>query len=513
MDELKQKLIDYAGNNPAIFSIKDADINSALESIYPEVDMGTTQLTKKKRAGLYLIGNEPVCETCGCGLSDRPNWRKSNTTPERSTPYWSWPRTCSASCNQKLIESTGVRRKTFIAKFGVDNPMKLPEISETAVSRRQTDWRKAGINQSRRKLIEGGGDANIINQLKLDITDKDSCEHDAEVMKSVGDALTDTLGRKATREDICNATGIKKAKLDRIFANSDVHYMAFRSPKNTSRGAMEVYDFISGFVSAKLNDWSLTKYEIDVFVPSKNIGIEYNGAWCHSELMGKDKLYHLGKTELAESNGIKLFHIIDWEWDDPIKREIWKSIIKTSLGFADRKLYARSCRVEPVTSPIARKFMDENHLSGFAGASHHIALVLGDEIVMMLSYGQSRFDSTTEVIRIATKLNTVVVGGVSRLISKIDASEITCFANRRHSSILNCGYSNCMEYVGSTQPNYFWFEKREYAPISRQQTQKHKLKALIGDSFDPAKTESENMFSAGYDRIWDCGNLKFALTK
>jgi hypothetical protein len=38
--------------------------------------------------------------------------------------------------------------------------------------------------------------------------------------------------------------------------------------------------------------------------------------------------------------------------------------------------------------------------------------------------------------------------------------------------------------------------------------QKHKLAKII-KVFDPNLTEWENMQLNGYDRIWDCGNLKY----
>ena len=35
------------------------------------------------------------------------------------------------------------------------------------------------------------------------------------------------------------------------------------------------------------------KFELDVYIPSKHIAIEYNGIYWHSELNGKNKNYHL----------------------------------------------------------------------------------------------------------------------------------------------------------------------------------------------------------------------------
>ena len=47
-----------------------------------------------------------------------------------------------------------------------------------------------------------------------------------------------------------------------------------------------------------------------------------------------------------------------------------------------------------------------------------------------------------------------------------------------------------------------------YVLESRIKYQKHKLGKLL-ETFDPAKSEIENMKLNGYHRIFDCGNLVF----
>ena len=42
--------------------------------------------------------------------------------------------------------------------------------------------------------------------------------------------------------------------------------------------------------------------------------------------------------------------------------------------------------------------------------------------------------------------------------------------------------------------------------------QKHKLKDKL-ENFDSDLTEVENMINNGYNRIYDCGNLKFVYIK
>ncbi|MCD8208271.1 MAG: hypothetical protein LUD72_10075 [Bacteroidales bacterium] len=68
----------------------------------------------------------------------------------------------------------------------------------------------------------------------------------------------------------------------------------------------ELYAFIKNLCpDAIRNDRAiLDGQEIDILVPSLNIGIEYNGLIWHSEAFGKGREYHLNKTALCEQKGV-----------------------------------------------------------------------------------------------------------------------------------------------------------------------------------------------------------------
>ena len=69
--------------------------------------------------------------------------------------------------------------------------------------------------------------------------------------------------------------------------------------------------------------------EIDIFIPEKNIGIEYNDCYWHSAKF-KDKYYHQKKTLLAREQCIELIHVWEDWWMG--KRDIVKSILSARLG-------------------------------------------------------------------------------------------------------------------------------------------------------------------------------------
>lgn len=57
--------------------------------------------------------------------------------------------------------------------------------------------------------------------------------------------------------------------------------------------------------------------EIDIYLPDVMIGIEFNGTYWHSNA-NVSKHYHEDKSKLANDKHIRLIHIYEFEWNDPI---------------------------------------------------------------------------------------------------------------------------------------------------------------------------------------------------
>lgn len=96
-----------------------------------------------------------------------------------------------------------------------------------------------------------------------------------------------------------------------------------------SKGEDELFEFVKSLSedSIQRERTVITPYEIDVYIPSKKIAIEYNGLAWHSEKFKhyEAKTYHLMKTNLCNEKGIRLIHIFEDEWLE--KKEIVKSML------------------------------------------------------------------------------------------------------------------------------------------------------------------------------------------
>lgn len=278
---------------------------------------------------------------------------------------------------------------------------------------------------------------------------------------------------------------------------------------------IEIKEFVEdlGFKTIKNSRKFITPFELDLYISEKNIAIEYNGLYWHS--FGKDdhenKKFHLNKTILAKENNIQLFHIFENEWLNPIKQEIWKSIIKSNLGINTR-IGARKCKIKILSNEESRIFLDNNHLQGSCNASIKIGLIYNDKIISILTLAKPRFNKNYdwEIVRFANKIDINVIGGFSRLLkyfrSNYSGSIIT-YADKRYSNG-DLYRTNGFEELKDSEPNYFYTKGQELH--SRIQFQKHKLEKQL-KKYNCNLTEAENMFDNGYRRIWDCGNKVFIL--
>ena len=113
----------------------------------------------------------------------------------------------------------------------------------------------------------------------------------------------------------------------------------------SSFGENEIYSFLFNDLGVKdilkRDKTILYPKELDIYIKSHGLAIEYNGLRWHSEKFGKDKEYHLNKTLECKNKHINLIHIFEDEWED--KKEIVKHKLKHILKYDTSlpKIYAR----------------------------------------------------------------------------------------------------------------------------------------------------------------------------
>jgi hypothetical protein len=283
---------------------------------------------------------------------------------------------------------------------------------------------------------------------------------------------------------------------------------------HTSKKEKELYSFIKKIFNGNIiQNFKLNNNtEIDIFIPSINLGFEFNGLYWHSDEY-KSQHYHYDKLLLAESNNINLVTIWEDDWDN--KKDIIKSIILNKLNKNSTKIYARKTNIKNVNFNEYKLFLNKNHIQGWSQSSINIGLYYNDELVSLMTFGKKRniLNSSSEnknhyeLIRFANSLNTTVIGGASKLfnyfIHTYNPEEIISYANL---DISKGDLYKRLEFknMGHTGINYWWVVDGERR--HRSNFMKYKL---IENGENKNQTADEIMRKKGYNKIYGNGNLKF----
>jgi very-short-patch-repair endonuclease len=498
--------------------------NKGLMNIYSTIFTQTNFLPENSSISerLYCISNDIRNETkCQHCLNEKVNFKNYSE---------GYHRYCSVYCSTQSTE-----RNMKIHK-NRDYATMLDSIKKTNLERygveysTQTDEMKKKSKDTKLNRY-GNTHYNNIEKMKKTNLERYGVEYScmSEVSKSKS---LDTIKKKHPilfDKDLLMKENITKS-IQQISEELDVSYRTvwlafdrldiepnfFRSSYNGIE--RDIQTFISetlGYENEKIhmNDRNVIgPKELDIFIPSKKVGIELNGTYWHSYDSAprkEEKERHLTKTKLCKNVGVRLIQFWDDEWLS--QRSICEDIIRRALRLTENVIYARDTRVVKLSPKESNTFLDKNHIQGGKGASHRYGLITNDgEIVSVMTFGKSRFNKNHqyEIIRYATKMNHHIIGGAEKIfksfITEIEPISIISYCDRR---LFDGKLYHTLGFTPSELSDnldYYWVKHNKR--ISRIRTRKQNLNALLGSNYDPNLTEDENMFTNGYRKLYGCGN-------
>ena len=311
---------------------------------------------------------------------------------------------------------------------------------------------------------------NLENYIKENFKDKKPSLQDISIKLNI--SLT-TIARKINEYNL----------------NNYIHYY-YTEREN------DLNNFINQYTICNHNNWfKELNYEIDSYIPSQKLGIEFNGNYWHSELFKKQN-YHQEKSLKFKEKNINLIHIFEYEWNDVLINTKIKSLIKSKLGLFEKKIYARKCEIKEISNLEYQNFCNENHIQGYCAAKIKIGLFYQKELIQIISFSIPRFTDKYEYecIRECSKLNYCIVGGKSKLfkyfLTKYNPKSILSycdFSKFNGNSYLKLGF----KFERLNNPGFVWWDKNKDVVYWRN-PYKHK-----------------EMKDAGYLKIYDCGQLVF----
>jgi rubrerythrin len=386
------------------------------------------------------------------------------------------------------------KKKTNVERYGVENPMQNKEIAAKSGASRSEVWDPTELlKRNYKRFLEKCDRLWRIKPLISEADFKGTCDTaylDWECLE-----CGHTFNRRFHwgRPPLCRVCNPPEVKFE---SHEEVSLREFLS---------SVYDG-----PIVIRDRSIINpYELDMVLPDKGIAIDYGGLYWHSEKACEDRgrpkkwNYHETKMKLAEAAGLRLITIFSDEW--LTKRTLVESSLKSILGLDKNKIGARECQVSRISRESAVAFHNLYHLQGAALRSPiNYGLFYESELVAAVSFVADK--DGHYLTRYSTSLR--VVGGCTKLIKFHTSAEntrhITTFADLRWSQ----GQMYCAMgfYEVSRVPPTHDYVGNHY---SQRYDSRTFPKSVSSDSH--GTNQWERLRELGYDRIWDCGKIKFRL--
>lgn len=258
--------------------------------------------------------------------------------------------------------------------------------------------------------------------------------------------------------------------------------------KIVSSYEMELHEFLKSFdISFESSNRKIlnNSKELDIYLPSYKIAIEFNGLYWHSSDK-RGKLIHLEKTNECEQKGVRLMHIFEDEWLN--KNCVVKSQIKRALDKLSETIDINQCRIKELNKEEVKLFITENDLVEYTKSSINFGVLYGNAIVSILSLlkiGNNKYKITHNCDRVNTKINNSFATLLNYFIQKYKPSEILIDIDR-HVGIDDRQYTEC------------GFEKCEILPPTCYYVNKQN-RLLKNSTNKPMPT------------IYDCGYIHYKL--
>ena len=451
---------------------------------------------------------------------------------------------CSPECAVKNPNRLVKTHNTCLERYGVTNPSKLDDVKKKkkdTFTSHYGDTSPIQLESTKNTIKERYGTENVsqlenIKEKKKDTLTKHYGSYEVakqEMYKSSAVTKKERYGdsnynNRPKAEMTCierhgvsnpfNIPGVFEKGLNKRLFNDAYKKVAI---KNIGQYC-DAEQFVENILKKLLKEHNInfTKHdrkvldgrELDFYIPSRNIAIECNGIYWHSEVY-KTNNYHYKKFVDCMNKGVQLITI----WGDQVRRqpEVIKNMILSKLGVYNVRLYARKCTIRECSKQDADIILT-NHVQGCGQSSIRIGLYYNNEIVSVMTFGKKRgciggtgTENEYELIRYCVKPGYQIVGGASKLmkyfISHFKPSKIVSFS----SNDISTGelYKNLKFNRTSTSMSY-WYIDKDWRRYHRYNFRKSEL---IRMGYDRSKTEKQITDEMGLHRIWDSGQTRWEL--
>ena len=282
----------------------------------------------------------------------------------------------------------------------------------------------------------------------------------------------------------------------------------------SSKAEKEIMDYITtlGF-ECRSDRHILHGRELDIYIPSKNFAIEYNGNVWHTEQFKKGWDYHYKKMMECKEQGVSLIQVCDDEFNEHPGTVLDE--IRHLLGCNDTDIAkVGEYTIKEIPREVANCFLYAHHLMGPTHSSVFLSAQNSSHTICVMAFRRQKENGHWILTR-AAFANGVVYREIARdmfnwFIEHYQPIEVWAYADRRWTpnETDNTYTMMGMQFDKATRPDYKYFNRRmKNKRINRMGFTKKSLVEKY--KFDENMPLHEMIERLGYTKIWDCGLFKY----
>jgi hypothetical protein len=341
-------------------------------------------------------------------------------------------------CTARNSKVKAKAKKTNLSKYGAECIFSIPDF----------------VNKSKETKLKKYGNPNFNNNKKAQKTSlqKYGCSNPMQsetvIQKGINTKIKKGIITRPTGlswQELADELNVPRTSLQEAVRNGESidEFLKRRSDNITNIEKLVIDELgIPKFVGSLFDGKYRPDFKID-----ETTYLNTDGLYWHSTKVKSDKKYHFKLREKAEAAGLKIYQFRSNEIKN--KLDIVKSMV---IKEGHERVFARKCAIVNVDAAKAKDFLNKNHLMG-ATDSKFIGLEYNGELVCLLGYKNKK--EYLDVDRFCSRLNTLVIGGMSRLLKKAitisDCKAVHYWVDLRYGSgdfLLKLGFTKMRDVLG-----------------------------------------------------------------
>lgn len=442
--------------------------------------------------------------------------------------------TCLEKYGSETYNNRESAAKTNLEKYGVKFPVEMERVKE---ARLQGSIKKYGVENPL-------SSKEVHSLAKQAMKEKYGFEYGFQLL-SIRNKSKETMKNKYNVENAMYSDRLKQKMIDTMLERYGVEYGCMTEQcreatpltisKLNKEWASKLKEILDEDIifEKKINLFSYDLCIDDKLLIDINPTVSHNSTYDFMYMVGKSTEnkspikpdYHYRRVLNALENGYELISIFDWMDTDKVI-----DIIKARLKKLNNRIFGNKCKVLEISQRDANIFLNQYHLQGGTnGQEVCVGLFYNEELVQVQTFGKPRFnkDVEWEAIRLASKEDTYIIGGVSKgfkyFVNKYNPKSIISYNSLNISS----GHTDDMQgfkLQGYSKSQGIWVNTilNDNPYIVRDMSlRKQGIDRILGrpaedfpDYDGTFETSNEYlMIQEGYVKVYDCGNITYIWNK